>query len=476
MYYSQSPSVNSLQVQQNWESNQLQNTANNRAKSRRQQNARADRVREININGEFNGNGTRKAQLGFGALKTHDYDEKNNDDGSEMPRIKTPQIRNIASTGTLSSPKEAAKELYSSKKAVNRHASGTRGSRRGSRGPEPEPDGVLAQSSSAPQLPQIAGVPTASRRPQSSVSTSQLQITTDEHQTASVTSIKGLKPGNPNWTNQDNFLVVERFDNRDVNIYCVLDGHGESGHLVSRKCRENFPQHLRSASLDMRRAFSLMQSDLNASDVDVRCSGATCVMVTFSGNRLEVSNCGDSRAVLGRRSGSGNGSSYLPIQLTNDHKPDKPEERKRILSCGGHLGCRQVMVNQGTKGAVSMPVGPTRVWYQYRGDTLGLAMSRSLGDSVVHRSGVSAEPETIEHLVDKDVDEFLLIATDGIWDVVDNAQAVQMVASFASKSANWSPTEASAWLCKFARSRWEKLSPMVDDITCIVVKLGKAVK
>lgn len=435
---------------------------------------RADRAREMSSNGDFSGVGSRKGQLGFVSYKAHDCEEKNGDDGIEMPRIKPPQVRNNATSGVRASPKEATKEMLISKKSVNRHASGTRGSRRNSRGLEPDPDGYLAQSTSAPQLPLIAGVISASKRPQSSVSL--LQITTDELQTASVTSIKGLKPGNPNWTNQDNFLVVERFDNREMNIYCVLDGHGEYGHLVSRKCRENFPQHLRSASLDMRRTFSLMQSDLNASDVDVRCSGATCVMVALSGNRLEVSNCGDSRAVLGRRSGSGNGTSYVPIQLTNDHKPDRPEERKRILSCGGHVGCRQVMVNQGPRGPVSMPVGPTRVWYQYRGDTLGLAMSRSLGDSVVHRSGVSAEPETIEHIVDKDMDDFLLIATDGIWDVVDNAQAVQMVGSFASKSANWSPTEASAWLCKFARSRWEKLSPMVDDITCIVVKLSRTAK
>jgi len=54
-----------------------------------------------------------------------------------------------------------------------------------------------------------------------------LHIVTEDHSTAAVTSIKGLKPGNPNWTNQDNFLIMERFDNRDINIYCVLDGHGE---------------------------------------------------------------------------------------------------------------------------------------------------------------------------------------------------------------------------------------------------------
>lgn len=46
---------------------------------------------------------------------------------------------------------------------------------------------------------------------------------------------------------------------------------------------------------------------------------------------------------------------------------------------------------------------------------------RSLGDSIVHKSGVSAEPETLEHMLD-DSDEFIVIATDGIWDVMDNQQ------------------------------------------------------
>lgn len=293
---------------------------------------------------------------------------------------------------------------------------------------------------------------------------------TEEHGHCAVTTIRGMKPGNPNWTNQDNFFVTENFDGRDIRIYCVLDGHGEHGHLVSRRCREMFPQFIKSARLDMDGAFNMMQNDLNsASDMDVRCSGATCVMATLLGGRISVYNCGDSRAVLGRR--NPNGSIYATA-LSKDHKPDKAEERKRILSCGGHLGCRQVLVNQPGRGPVSMPVGPCRVWYQHRGETLGLAMSRSLGDSIVHKSGVSAEPELMERVID-DYDEFLILATDGVWDVVDNNYAVQLVQSFAAKSANWSPIEASNSICKFARSRWEKLSPMIDDITCIVVKIHR---
>jgi hypothetical protein len=31
----------------------------------------------------------------------------------------------------------------------------------------------------------------------------------------------------------------------------------------------------------------------------------------------------------------------------------------------------QVLVSQGPRGPVTMPVGPCRVWYQNKGDTLG---------------------------------------------------------------------------------------------------------
>lgn len=308
------------------------------------------------------------------------------------------------------------------------------------------------------------------KRPPTSGNGRELVITTETHTTAAVSSIKGLKPNNPNWTNQDNFFVVEsKSGEPECLLYCVLDGHGEVGHLVSIRCRQLFPDIIRHNNYDMKKAFFQMQNDLISCEVDARCSGATCNLALIVNNVISVSNCGDSRCVLGRRQ---SGGGYTAIQLSNDHKPDMPEERKRVLSCGGHLGCRQAMVNQGGRGLVSVPVGPTRVWYQYRGDTLGLAMSRSLGDGIVHKCGVSAEPETIDHTITEG-DEFLILATDGIWDVVDSNQAVQVVQNFAIKSPNWDAHEAALWLSKYARSRWEKMSPMVDDITCIIVKLNQ---
>lgn len=136
---------------------------------------------------------------------------------------------------------------------------------------------------------------------------------------------------------------------------------------------------------------------------------------------------------------------------------------------------------------ISVPVGPCRVWYTFKGDTLGLAMSRSIGDCIVHQCGVSAEPELLVYKINNGIndghgsiltDEFIVLATDGIWDVLDNNAVTQLIvqnfitpAQQAGNKNNWSPTEASQFITKTARSKWEKLSPMIDDITCIIVRL-----
>ena len=88
----------------------------------------------------------------------------------------------------------------------------------------------------------------------------------------------------------------------------------------------------------------------------------------------------------------------------------------------------------------------------------------------MHSVGVSAEPEIMEHNIESN-DEFVIVATDGVWDVVDNNQAIQLVSSIASKGPSWSTLDAATLLTKFARTRWTKLSLTADDITCIVVKL-----
>lgn len=58
--------------------------------------------------------------------------------------------------------------------------------------------------------------------------------------------------------------------------------------------------------------------------------------------------------------------------------------------------------------------------------------------------------------------------------MIDNAQAVQIVHTFYGQSNNWDPLDAAHALCVSARHRWQSLSPMIDDITALVVDLHRA--
>ena len=85
-------------------------------------------------------------------------------------------------------------------------------------------------------------------------------------------------------------------------------------------------------------------------------------------------NCGDSRAILITKNKN-------IISLTRDHKPELADERERIEASGGRIDKIYGM-------------GPYRVWFKNE-DYPGLAMSRSIGDKLAHKVGVSDVPEYV---------------------------------------------------------------------------------
>ncbi|CAO2182367.1 unnamed protein product [Urochloa humidicola] len=127
-----------------------------------------------------------------------------------------------------------------------------------------------------------------------------------------------------------------------------------------------------------------------------RCDhvGSTAVVAVVSPTHVVVANAGDSRAVLSRAG--------APVPLSVDHKPDRPDELARIEAAGG------------------------RVIYWDGARVLGvLAMSRAIGDGYL-KPFVSSEPEvTVTERTDED--ECLILASDGLWDVVTNGMACEVV-------------------------------------------------
>lgn len=173
--------------------------------------------------------------------------------------------------------------------------------------------------------------------------------------------------------------------------------------------------------------------------------------ILLRGKQCICSNVGDSRAVIGRF----DKNKWNAVALSQDHKPDVLEERKRIENAGGIIS--PFMESHGEF------VGPQRVWLK-SGSVPGLAMSRSLGDVVAGQVGVSHLPDVILYELDSS-DKFIVLASDGIWEFISNEECVEIISSVLF-SGNLST--AIDLLINTATYRWNKEDNSVDDITVII--------
>lgn len=91
-------------------------------------------------------------------------------------------------------------------------------------------------------------------------------------------------------------------------------------------------------------------------------------------------------------------------------------------------------------------------------------MSRAFGDLPCKRIGVTAEPEFLVTPLTA-ADRVLVAASDGVWDVMTNAEAVELAGAASSASA------AARSLVEVAEARWEDLDAgdYCDDLTAVVV-------
>jgi serine/threonine protein phosphatase PrpC len=180
-------------------------------------------------------------------------------------------------------------------------------------------------------------------------------------------------------------------------------------------------------------------------------AGTTACVALLRENKLTLANAGDSRAVLAQKKND----IWTALDLTKDQNPDLPEEQARIEGMGGF---------------VSPPPEPglsARVWLDVGCTQIGLAMARSLGDHAVKPIGVIADPVVTYHDITRD-DEFVIFATDGVWEFISSDQAVQIVANNLERGA----TKACQALIEAAAVKWhDEEGDYRDDITALVVHL-----
>lgn len=262
--------------------------------------------------------------------------------------------------------------------------------------------------------------------------------------------------------NQDNFFVHERANESGNDFYVgVVDGHGQQGKEVSTFLRNKLgPKGWQAANTDkteventLAKRFSETADELRRSGIECSESGSTAVTALKRGNDLYVANVGDSRCVLARE-GEGGRLEALPMSI--DHKPDRKDERERILKNRG--------VVEPIRAFNGRYVGPARVWTkkQVAG---GLAVSRAFGDIAMAPAGVVPDPEIKkETLTDKD--KFVVLGSDGVWEHLSNQQVIDIA------KQHRDPRQASDAIVQEARKQWQKKGQgYVDDITALVMKV-----
>lgn len=127
-------------------------------------------------------------------------------------------------------------------------------------------------------------------------------------------------------------------------------------------------------------------------------SGTTALTALVLGRCLFVANAGDCRAVLSKKG--------VAVEMSHDHKTSYPPERKRVEELGAYI------IDEYLNGTLSV--------------------TRALGDwdmKKLHDGSISAliaEPDFQQVTLTED-DEFLIIACDGVWDVMSSQQAISFV-------------------------------------------------
>ncbi|CAK9187732.1 unnamed protein product [Ilex paraguariensis] len=186
---------------------------------------------------------------------------------------------------------------------------------------------------------------------------------------------------------------TSKIDGRTVCLFGIFDGHG--GSRAAEFLKENLfqnlikhPEFLTDTKLAISKTYKQTDMDFLESEKDTfRDDGSTASTAVLVGTHLYVANVGDSRTVISRAGKA--------IPLSDDHKPNRSDERKRIESAGG----------------VVMWAGTWRV-----GGVL--AMSRAFGNRML-KQFVVADPEIQDQEIDEEL-ELLVLASDGLWDVVPN--------------------------------------------------------
>lgn len=220
----------------------------------------------------------------------------------------------------------------------------------------------------------------------------------------------------------------------------VFDGH--SGGDASKWCRDELLPYLvyyrwsgRTPSLIHPRPFldgdhHFLEFALRDKRMSAGLSGACLTVAHVAGNVVRTANAGDCRTIIGRRISTGDSSTaqYQAIELTRDHQIDTNSlERERLLR--EHPDEEDIIRKNRVKGRLQ----PTRGFGDgfYKRKEFFSARSVSRQYSTWTPPYTTVEPDITQYTLGSN-DEFMVMATDGLFQDLNSQQVVDYVGEWLS--------------------------------------------
>eukprot|EP00039_Didymoeca_costata_P012563 m.181488 g.181488 ORF g.181488 m.181488 type:complete len:450 (-) comp15514_c1_seq14:191-1540(-) len=219
-------------------------------------------------------------------------------------------------------------------------------------------------------------------------------------------------------TMEDEHIGVEFSDWPDLGCFAVFDGHGGASvatacvnsdtgiaRQITTACKSayectNGSPTAREIGCSLYQGICILDEELRVKLGDEReMSGATAVVAVTAKDHIVIANLGDSRAIIARSDG-------LPPHETQDHKPGLPKETERITAAGGFVINNRVNSFVG----VSRALGD----FEYKNP-----------DKPQYKHVITACSEI--YCVPKANCEFMVLACDGIWDVMSTKDVIAFV-------------------------------------------------
>lgn len=226
---------------------------------------------------------------------------------------------------------------------------------------------------------------------------------------------------------EDRILIVPQLQGvEDVSVFGVFDGHG--GAEVAQLATELLPRILSACLVRYSEPHNAIRESFIQLDQEIRrsksaafqgfdavgCTANVVLALRRAGRlRLLCANCGDSRAVLSRGG--------VAVNLSQDHVPQDPGEKRRIEAAGGFVSIESSGRVDGTL-AVSRALGDFRF--------------KSRPDLPPDRQKVIAVPDVKEIPVGK-CDEFVAVGSDGVFSVFSSEELVSMLGAARRSGQGW---------------------------------------